>query len=77
MPKQSIAQQDSLDIKMQEHQKTKANIPMSKPPTPLSTKSSSQEDPNQSQPQGNSKPSIKVYQQRNNMIIGDNSYNYW
>ena len=63
---------------MQEHQKIKANVPLAKPPTAASSKlSSSQQDTNKNQPQGNSKPSIKVYEQKNHNIFGDNSYNYW
>ena len=61
---------------MQEHQKIKSNIPPQKPPTKPTSKPPPQEA-TKNPPLGNSKPSIKVYEQKNNMIFGDNNYNYW
>jgi hypothetical protein len=72
MTKQNYGQQDSLDLKVEEHQKVKV-IP--KPPTSINSKPPSQQS--EKSQSGSSKPSVRVYEQRNNLIIGDNSYNYW
>ena len=60
-PKAQYYQQDSLDQKIQEEQKGRSLIPNNIP-----------------RPQNsNIKPSIKIHEQKSNMILGDNSYNYW
>ena len=75
MHKQKYSQHDSLDLlKAEEHQMIR-NVP--KPPSSINSKPPPPQDSSRNQQAGNSKPSIKTYDQRNNMIIGDNSYNYW
>ena len=54
-------QQDSLDQKLQEEQKTR-NSNANNIPRPQNS---------------NIKPSIKIHEQKTNMVLGDNSYNYW
>jgi hypothetical protein len=59
----STPQQDTLDLTMEEHLKRRG--------TPQSVSSMTAQQVEMS------KPSIRIHEQRSNMLIGDNSYNYW